>query len=131
MQYTADMCAEHSVDGLPCTVAVGAEKCPHYILPAPIPPGSLSAPCLAAANQVCGTVRHTSRCAACIGANGKVLKHAGCPKDKIDMDSLYCGTSGTSSHSLGSGAGVGTTTTGPPHHVCDLSLPSRIKVFGE
>ena len=121
MQYTADLCAESSADGLPCTAVTGAQSCPHYAAPAPQPgpPGKLTPQCLAAANKLCGAAKGTSRCAACIHAHGRELKAATCPHSAAPMVAAFCGAPA---------GGLGEAA--PAHHVCDLSLPSRLARFG-
>ena len=127
MQYSQDSCSEaaHGGNGLPCTqVSNEAQRCPHWAPPAPA--GPLSTSCEAALAGFCHNVRaDPTACATCVHSHGLELKAAGCPKHPASVVAEFCQNQTVPLRTvlLDDATAARVTGTGPPHHVCDLSLP--------
>ena len=125
-RFIYDTCSATSEShGLPCTVAIGAQICPHFGPspgPSPGPPRPLTPECLAELAKDCAGLKGKGApCSACIRGHAQDLKRSTCPQKFEDVDT-WCNPDAA----LSSG---GEPNGG--HDVCDLSISRRMRIFGK
>lgn len=113
-QYTTDDCGD-----LPCTIATGAQSCPHYS-PSPSPsPTPISDECKAQLQADCPNLKALGEeCRDCVRQHAGDLRSHGCPQSGAPVFEYYCDATELQN------------TVGGGHHVCDLSVFAREERFG-